>query len=1159
MKKTVFHHGDLKESMVPDSEEIRKMAKKKMRTGFTKIKMYLKEPRSSDEMWCIFRVATPGEPPPAEEEKGENELETEIKENNGMERKAENSPQEGEGDRSYKGAMEQIQLTEQIAMVQDMVQEMKLSFTSAMEELAKTQYGDESLQQQLSADRESNLRQITELTDLVRSLKSEVDSIKTELKGVVATQKTWEEKFKSERPHLLESHAPESSRKDVAPMVQPYLASLHQQKASEDCDTHSVTALACKSLNLSQALHEKCLHLELSSSDEEETLRNLQNSGFFLDKEGSYYLDEKHVHPRKLPLHERVVEEVQREKAAQEIVEAERSYCSQLWTLIDAYMNPLRQAEIMTPRELSALIPSYIPQMYEQHCLQLHKMEERLMKWKISGMLGDIFVKMLEKQDGEGLSLYKEYINDFPSIINNMNQWFSQSPHFKSLMGSSNLASSNVIPLLLEPLQQIPKYSLLLKNLLKHTAVDHPDRQYLEAALYSLKSFLYIMNNDIEHASQFLNVSRSRESGNSMRSRSSGSSAEANQVSSARDSGIQEDETRHPASPNTTRRYVLQVLRERREREEQGYRDRPVSVPSHSHHTFGSHPDLSSQEYVDFMNTSKESSVYLPYQSGHKMYSSLSKIQAKVPEIRSPEKPPRRIKIRRRPDNPKSAISSNYLRPLTPHFPFSSTPSRTAFDEQENLRPPPSTRRGRTRPASSIDFTNRGSERRDQMLEDWSFQGTSLNSPRDHPGEGRARNELHLSLQRLLAERDRDSSHREENDQYFQPLSMSSESGRPAEDRFATSSYNGVQSSRPAFQQKIVEDYGIYGDEDDEEEYDKDRNVSGSFHSHNSPVKEQHENPYENYHQRRVLPEVKNVTSEIPQGRREKPLPSPRRNESQKSRLSDTSSKLSVERKNSSEAAGSKQLKPEHLVPAPSDNSTGVLNKKRDMQLFEIDANDYMDSKRNSYVQAEKPSEEDHSFKGDCMKASADINKNGLKLDVKATENLSMRPNHQNAESTGHPSSDPLTPSSSVPKNSNKTLKKLPVPSGRLSYPNLDQMPSASKIPSPPITPTDGKNLKALAKDTKIPMYMPKRKDKGGKGSNENISKSTEDVSKVKKKTKFGSIKSFFGRKRKIFEEFSSAQDLRGTENFEDHNKSDTLSMECWVEDDIGIHNENLH
>jgi hypothetical protein len=63
-----------------------------------------------------------------------------------------------------------------------MVQEMKFSFTSAMEELAKTQYGDESLQQQLSNDRENNLQQITELTDLVKSLKVSYNSSFTSLK-----------------------------------------------------------------------------------------------------------------------------------------------------------------------------------------------------------------------------------------------------------------------------------------------------------------------------------------------------------------------------------------------------------------------------------------------------------------------------------------------------------------------------------------------------------------------------------------------------------------------------------------------------------------------------------------------------------------------------------------------------------------------------------------------------------------------------------------------------------------------------------------------------------------------------------------------------------------------------------------------------------------
>lgn len=97
MKKTVFHHGDLTKDKVPDSEKIRKMASDKMRTGFTKIKMYLKEPRSSDEMWCIFRVATPGEPPPSQEEKaGKVEQTTGTKKNGNLDRKEKNFSQQAE-------------------------------------------------------------------------------------------------------------------------------------------------------------------------------------------------------------------------------------------------------------------------------------------------------------------------------------------------------------------------------------------------------------------------------------------------------------------------------------------------------------------------------------------------------------------------------------------------------------------------------------------------------------------------------------------------------------------------------------------------------------------------------------------------------------------------------------------------------------------------------------------------------------------------------------------------------------------------------------------------------------------------------------------------------------------------------------------------------
>lgn len=48
----------------------------------------------------------------------------------------------------------------------------------------------------------------------------------------------------------------------------------------------------------------------------------------------------------------------------------------------------------------------------------------------------------------------------------------------------------------------------------------------------------------------------------------------------------------------------------------------------------------------------------------------------------------------------------------------------------------------------------------------------------------------------------------------------------------------------------------------------------------------------------------------------------------------------------------------------------------------------------------------------------------------------------------------------------------------------------------------------------------------------------------------------FFLSWRKIFKDFSSAQDLRESESIDVDNKSDILSTECWVEDDIGIHNK---
>ena len=80
-------------------------------------------------------------------------------------------------------------------------------------------------------------------------------------------------------------------------------------------------------------------------------------------------------------------------------MEAEREYCSQIWALLEDYLNPLRDEDIVNRREINNMFPTYIPHMYEQHCIMLRKMEERVKKWKFTSVLGDMFARFTESHD----------------------------------------------------------------------------------------------------------------------------------------------------------------------------------------------------------------------------------------------------------------------------------------------------------------------------------------------------------------------------------------------------------------------------------------------------------------------------------------------------------------------------------------------------------------------------------------------------------------------------------------------------------------------------------------------------------------------------------------------------------------------------------------
>lgn len=59
---------------------------------------------------------------------------------------------------------------------------------------------------------------------------------------------------------------------------------------------------------------------------------------------------------------------------------------------------------------------------------------------------------------------------------------------------------------LLTPVQRIPRYILLLKQLLKYTDESHPDFHHVNICLDRLKDFLERLNDSIEHSFQLVHA-----------------------------------------------------------------------------------------------------------------------------------------------------------------------------------------------------------------------------------------------------------------------------------------------------------------------------------------------------------------------------------------------------------------------------------------------------------------------------------------------------------------------------------------------------------------------------------------------------------------------------------------------------------------------------
>ena len=168
-----------------------------------------------------------------------------------------------------------------------------------------------------------------------------------------------------------------------------------------------------------------------------------------------------------------------RYKLIQEIYETEFDYVKILKIIVYLFISPITQKKLIKSKDIE-IIFGYIENLLGVHQALLNAMEEQLNKPVI--LMGNVFITM-----AHFLRVYPKYINQYDEAMNLLRTLTeSKSKFAKFLEKQSTIEECNNLCLqdfLIAPVQRIPRYRLLLRDLIKVTPEEHVDFKNLNKSL----------------------------------------------------------------------------------------------------------------------------------------------------------------------------------------------------------------------------------------------------------------------------------------------------------------------------------------------------------------------------------------------------------------------------------------------------------------------------------------------------------------------------------------------------------------------------------------------------------------------------------------------------------------------------------------------------
>lgn len=169
---------------------------------------------------------------------------------------------------------------------------------------------------------------------------------------------------------------------------------------------------------------------------------------------------------------------------ANELLQTERAYVSRLellQTFNKAVENEAKKGSF--PVDVPNKIFSNISSIHSFHSsFLLPELEGRMNEWSISPRIGDILQKL-----APFLKMYAEYVKNFDNAMETVKTWMDRSAQFKhvveEIQREGKCGSLTLQHHMLEPVQRIPRYEMLLKDYLRKLPQDSLDRKDAEKSL----------------------------------------------------------------------------------------------------------------------------------------------------------------------------------------------------------------------------------------------------------------------------------------------------------------------------------------------------------------------------------------------------------------------------------------------------------------------------------------------------------------------------------------------------------------------------------------------------------------------------------------------------------------------------------------------------